>query len=400
MSVKRFRVRQVVHRDGRRSHWIFSDEGELHRGAVSVLKNYSASTQQTYAYGLADHLSWLHANRLDVSSVTKDDLRRYMNALTGRGSGVFGVAWRERPPVGGSAGANVATIVKAFYLQSESTKQSVIEWLSGKTVVRSGGRVVTANPLAARKDSRRPRFLAPEIVDQLFEAGVLTSARDIMIVRWLVDSGIRVGGLCGLRFGDLHLTRNHPCGQRKDAHVHIVGREDNPNRARAKSYYPSGLTPDGHVTDGVIRMVSDSMISAFYAYLLDEYHPVEHLADHDQVLIHIKGRSCGTALTTSGVRKMLRRACSRAGLDSYVTPHAFRHNAAANLMVATDFNADLVAQEFGWASAEQVIGLYGRGANRESIEFLRQAWHKVAPQAAAKEAAHDAPTQRTEFQQP
>ena len=78
---------------------------------------------------------------------------------------------------------------------------------------------------------------------ELFETGVLTSARDVMIVRWLVDSGVRVGGLCGLRFGDLHLTRDHPCGQRKDPHVHIVGREDNPNRARAKSYYPCGAHP-------------------------------------------------------------------------------------------------------------------------------------------------------------
>ena len=97
-----------------------------------VLKNYGESTQQTYAYGLADHLNWLHANRLDIPSVTEDDLRRYMNALTGRGSGVFGIAWRDRPPVGGSAGANVATIVKAFYLESASTKPSVTRMAFGQ----------------------------------------------------------------------------------------------------------------------------------------------------------------------------------------------------------------------------------------------------------------------------
>ena len=72
----------------------------------------------------------------------------------------------------------------------------------------------------------------------VFQPGVLTSARDIMIVTWLHDGGLRVGGLCGLRFCDLHLVQHHPCGQRAEPHVHIVGRDDNPNRARAKSYAP------------------------------------------------------------------------------------------------------------------------------------------------------------------
>ncbi len=372
---KPFRVQKVVHRDGRRSHWIFSAEGELHRGAVEVLKRFSESTQQTYAYGLADHLNWLHAKRLSISSVTKDDLLRYMNALTGQGNGVFGVAWRDRPPIGASAGSNAAAIVRAFYLESSETSEAVLQWLSGTPIrmVRSG-RAVTSNPLAPRQQQSRPRFLPDEVVASLLEPAVLTSARDAMIVRWLADTGIRVGGLCGLRFSDLHLVSEHPCGQRKAPHVHIIGRNDNPNHARAKAYRWGGVSSDGHIVDGVIRTVSEAMIIAFYSYLLDEYHSVQHLADHEMVLVHVKGRSAGTALSTNGVRKMLRSACRRAGLNSYMTPHAFRHYAAARLMVASDFNAELVAQEFGWASAQQVTGLYGRSANRESIKFLEQAW--------------------------
>jgi integrase len=159
--------------------------------------------------------------------------------------------------------------------------------------------------------------------------------------------------------------------------VHIVGRADNPNRARAKAYHPWRISTDGHVIDGVIRAVSESMISTFYSYLLDEYHCVQHLADHDQILVHTKGHSAGTALSTSGVRKMLRRASERAGLNSYVTPHAFRHRAAANLYAASDFNAELVAQEFGWARAEQVTALYGRSANRHAMKFLNDAWRAI-----------------------
>lgn len=376
--LKPFKVQKIVHSSGRRSFWIFSAAGELHREAVEVLKGYSESTQQTYAYGLADHLNWLKANRLTVASVTADDLRRYMNALTGQGSGVFGVAWRDRPPIGGSAGCGVATIVKAFYFRSAEADPALVSWLSGDgKVISHGKRVHAGNALSPRRSSGRPRFLHEEAVDALLAPGVLRSARDAMIVRWLADSGIRVGGLCGLRFSDLHLVRDHPCGQRKDPHIHIVGREDNPNGARAKAYYASRVGRDGYVIDGVIRAVSDTMVTTFYSYLLDEYHPVQHLTTHDQILVHVKGKSAGAALTTSGVRKMLRRACARAGLNHYVTPHAFRHRAAARLYSASDFNAELVAQEFGWASADQVTSLYGRSANGGAMRFLTQTWEAI-----------------------
>lgn len=211
-----------------------------------------------------------------------------------------------------------------------------------------------------------------------------------MIATWLRDSGIRVGGLCGLRLSDLHLTHAHPCGQRVDPHIHIVGRDDNPNRARAKAYYGASTSREGFVLDGVIRAVSDAMITTFYGYLLDEYCQIQHLAGHDQLLIHLKGSSAGTALTTSGVRKMLRRACMRANLKRHVTPHAFRHKAAAELYAASDFNAELVAQEFGWASAEQVTELYGRSANRTAMRFLEDAWRRTSRVAEANPAENSA----------
>lgn len=386
LSFKPFRVRKVLHSGGRVSYWIFSTGGELHRASVETLKQYKESSQQTYAYDLVDHLNWLAANGLTIASVTVNDLQRYMKALTGQATGIYGVAWRDRPPLGSSAASGVATIVKAFYLTSTQTNPSVKEWFS-----QEGGRnrrkrtAASRNPLAPKKGSGRPRFLADDVVESLFGPGALTSARDVMIVTWLVDSGIRVGGLCGLRFADLHLTRDHPCGQRKDPHVHIVGRDDNPNHARAKAYGQWRVSPDGYVSDGVIRAVSDSMITTYYTYLLDEYHPIQHLADHEQILVHIKGSSAGAALTTSGVRKMLRRASGRADLNGHITPHAFRHRAAASLYAASDFNADLVAQEFGWSGAEQVTDLYGRSANRHTMKFLNEAWEAIEGKPARRD---------------
>jgi hypothetical protein len=183
-----------------------------------------------------------------------------------------------------------------------------------------------------------------------------------------------------LRFCDLHLRRHHPCGQRADPHIHVIGRDDNPNGARAKTHGAKGasLSRDGYVVDGVIRAVSPDMVSTFYAYLLDDYHPVQHLVAHEQVLVHTRGTSAGAALTTAGVRKMLRRACRRAGIDVYVTPHSFRHKAAAALYAESDFNAELVAQEFGWSSPQMVTDLYRKSANRHAMRYLQQAWSTSA----------------------
>jgi integrase len=120
------------------------------------------------------------------------------------------------------------------------------------------------------------------------------------------------------------------------------------------------------------------MISTFYAYLLDEYYQVQHLVDHEQILVHGRGATPGTALTTAGVRKMLRRAGDRAGLGARVTPHAFRHKAASAFYAASEFNAEMVAQEFGWASPAMVTDLYGRSANRHAMKYLQQAWDATA----------------------
>ena len=166
----------------------------------------------------------------------------------------------------------------------------------------------------------------------------------------------------------------------RDPHIHIIGRDDNPNGARAKSYaaHRANVSAEGHVIDGVIRAVSSDMISTFYGYLLDEYYPVQHLVDHEQILVHARGPMPGAALSTAAVRKMLRRACERASLTVRITPHSFRHKAAAAFYAQSDFNAEMVAQEFGWASPEIVTDLYGKSANRHAMKYLQQAWEATA----------------------
>jgi hypothetical protein len=87
------------------------------------------------------------------------------------------------------------------------------------------------------------------------------TARDRMIVTWLSDSGMRIGELCGLWFCDLHLRKDHPCGERKGPHVHVVKRV-NPNRASAKTGFPA-VVVDGVISGGTIRRASVAMVASY-----------------------------------------------------------------------------------------------------------------------------------------
>ena len=67
--------------------------------------------------------------------------------------------------------------------------------------------------------------------------GACRSARDRLLVLVMARAGLRRGEVCGLRRGDVHLladSRALGCEVAR-AHLHVVRREDNPNRAWAKS---------------------------------------------------------------------------------------------------------------------------------------------------------------------
>ena len=126
MDGDRFTVRKVCHQGGSLSYWVFTPDAEVHRPSLNVLKRYGTSSQQTFAYGLADHLNWARVNGKTPETVTLEDLQRYMNGVTDQADGVYGIAWRkpQQTPLGASAAGNVATVVKAYYL-TLSTSQPV-----------------------------------------------------------------------------------------------------------------------------------------------------------------------------------------------------------------------------------------------------------------------------------
>ena len=355
----------------------------MHRRADRFLARFGEGTQRTYAYHLVDHLRWLAATGLSEERLNIADLRRYMALCGVEYPGPMGVSWLARP-LGPSALDVRAACLKGYYLDLTTRENvncllraalSAVGPVSARARDRSMlGHLSSAapvNPLLGGGAPRRYPRLLPDGATEVM-LGAVRTARDRMIVTWLADSGMRIGELCGLWFCDLHLRSDHPCGERKAPHVHVVKRA-NPNRASAKRGFPAALV-EGVVTGGIIRRASPAMVTAYHEYLIDDYHNLRALAQTDLVLVQLSGERAGAPLSTHGARQMLERAGRRGGLGR-VRPHAFRHSWATALAEATGGNLKAVADEGGWKSAQTVEDTYAHLAGSAALEAaLARVW--------------------------
>lgn len=378
------RVQRVDHRDGTRSYLILSvASGRVHARADRFLAGHGEGTQRTYAHHLVDHLRWLAAGGREEERVGIADLRRYLALCGTRQAGPYGLPWRA-VPLSAAALAVRAACLKGYYLDLTIREDvnaplqaalSVQRLASGRDRDRSVlGHLSTStavNPLSSAAPARRHPRMLPEGTGAAMLSAVRT-ARDRMIVTWLSDSGMRIGELCGLWFCDLHLRRDHPCGQRRAPHVHVIKRV-NPNRAAAKRGYPAAVV-EGVMTGGIVRRVSPAMIDSYHVYLAEDYHRLRALAQTELVLVQLSGVRAGAGLSPHGARQMIERAGHRAGLG-LIKPHAFRHTWATALTEATGGNTKAVADEGGWASAQTVEQTYAHLATDATLQAaLEHVW--------------------------
>ncbi len=372
-----FRVQAVNHPDGRRSFVILDvTAGLVHSRSDRFLAPFGEGTQRTYAYHLVDHLRWLEAVAVSEEQLTIAELRRYMALCSTEQSGPLGSPWPGRPLSRSALGVRAACL-KGYYLDvttREDVNAPLRAALSATRLVTARDRdrsvlghlasSMTSNPLSiGLAPKRHPRLLPDGTIDAMLEA--VTTARDRMIVTWLADSGMRIGELCGLWFCDLHLRRDHPCGERRSPHVHILKRV-NPNRAAAKRGFPAAIVA-GVVTGGIVRRASPAMITTYHHYLAEDYHRLRALAQSDLVLVQLAGERAGAPLSTHGARQMIDRAGRRAGLGR-IRPHAFRHSWATALTEATGGNVKAVADEGGWANSRTVEETYAHLAGSPALE--------------------------------
>ncbi|GAA2502452.1 hypothetical protein GCM10023100_22550 [Actinocorallia cavernae] len=383
------RVQKIKRADGSWSYAILWPDYSVDEEAERYLRLYEGSgSQEPYAYYLVDHLRWRIREGLTTETITMLDLRRYQGAVGAQVAMPYGQPWRVPPkrPYGTSALALSATVLKGFYLHQCVTRgingqlraELDVERLPTKADKNRAflGHTMTSvktNPLAPRQGTRRrhPKMLPDGARPELM--GAVNTARDEMVVTWLSDTTLRIGGLTGLHLVDLHLRENADCGEDKAPHVHVCHRQGNPNRAKAKKKEDWKLV-DGVITGGEIYRASPAMVSSYFKYMTTEY--AKHATGHGMLLIQLSGPSIGEPWAPDAARGMLRRAGRRAELPGRIKPHAFRHTTTNKILDVTNNNS-WVAKEAGhWASVQTVEEVYGHPDmhSPEFVSALKTVW--------------------------
>ena len=129
------------------------------------------------------------------------------------------------------------------------------------------------------------------------------SARDRLIVLLMARAGLRRGEVLGLRRGDVHLlagSRALGCPVAR-AHLHVVRRQDNPNRAVAKSRRQRAVPLD-FLT-----------VQAFDSYEFERM-TVPAAASSDFVFVNLFRGPLGVPMRLDAVNDLVAAAVRRAGI--------------------------------------------------------------------------------------
>jgi integrase/recombinase XerD len=307
----------------------------------------SPNTVKAYAHDLKDWFVFLGGRGVDWAAVTLEDVAAF-------------AAWLRLPPAG--RGGLVAVLPSAeTYCSAASVNRKIAALTSfcefhARHGVPLAGLLVTITPSGRRRGSAstfkpflhhisksgpqrrrsitmpatppRPRVLSAGQVQAILDA--CEHLRDRLLFGLLLDTGLRIGEVLGLRHEDLVIA---------DRQVRVVPRR-NDNRARAKS----GRSRTVPASADVLRLYAD--------YLNAEYGAL----DSDYVFVNLFGRPLGHPLTYSAVYDLVGRLRRRTGI--MFGPHMFRHTYATWLL-RRGAGMESVKELLGHASITTTVDTYG-----------------------------------------
>jgi len=294
---------------------------------VRLGRDGAESTTQAYAASIALFLTWCAETGVDWPEGGRR-LSWFMTWLTAVPSVRPGGAARPRGPRrvnailaavrefakhAVAAGDAPPDLLTALYEQGDD------RWYPHELRPEAGG--ITARPRP------RHRVHAPETPSAIAaDADVVAllracrSARDRFIVLALGRLGLRRGEVAGLRRGDVHAVAEATslgCPIARE-HLHVHRRENNGNRAWAKSRQPRAVPMD--------RLVVQS-----YDQYLIERAACPAAADCDFLLVNLFRAPLGAPIRLGAINELLAGLSRRAGLTAAIHPHMMRHSFATNL---------------------------------------------------------------------
>ena len=150
-----------------------------------------------------------------------------------------------------------------------------------------------------------------------------TSWRDRFLLVLLWFCGLRIGEALGLRRADLHFMASSTslgCSV-AGPHLHVVRRQDNANRASAKSRH-----------ERTVPVVP--WVLAYYDRYVEQRLACPQADSCDFVFVNLFHAPFGQPMTASAVRQGFRALSRRAGLARPVHPHMLRHSTGSEMAEA------------------------------------------------------------------
>lgn len=222
----------------------------------------SAATRKLYAYTLRELLA--HFGDIDIGLIDISGLRHFQAAIV------------ERP--------------QSVYTKHRHIRQTrhFFRWLVDEGYLHSSPAARLELPKLPK--NKPPMDVSPMDQERMIEAA--SSVRDLAIVLFLAETGCRLAGLTGLRFGDIDIENRNAIVTEKGA------------KTRKVRFGPATAI-------------------ALRAWLV--IRPREKWGD--VVFVGKRG-----PLTGSGVYRILERLALKGGVEGRHNPHAFRHGLARRLL--------------------------------------------------------------------
>jgi site-specific recombinase XerD len=319
----------VVLSDDEAPIWVVVDDNyQVHRVAadfcLSLLgANRSPNTIKSYAPKVAKFLTWCSGRGQDWTALSFADLTRYKRSLELEPTR----SGRRRDGRTTNLYLGAMTEFLRFAALEGHVDQALVDELSRPKHLRyvpkgfdagenGQNRLIQARTLKATEFEKPPEAL--EADEAAAVLGACRNPRDVLLVRVMLDVGLRIGEALGLRRSDIHFLPDSSilgCFVR-GPHLH-VRRRMNVNGSIAKSRYPR------HVP------VTAAIVAAYREYQSERDSRVPE-GDCDFVFINVYSRNPDTPVTYPNAK----RCIDRIGRAAKVTlrPHMLRHTAATNWM--------------------------------------------------------------------
>lgn len=344
-----WRVERADFEDGRSGHLVIDDESfrphpeALEFVAAMYATDRSPNTVRTYLRPVAEFLNWCESQGVDWRRVTILDMARVKRSLETTATPTGRVRAPSTVSVHLTAVCEFLRYCAAAELIASEVPMQLVErkWMpraagDGPQLESGYVRHVRTSALRVRPVEHAPETLSKDQQQAMIDG--TSTARDLFLLRMLLDAGLRIGEALGLRWEDMHfLPDSSSLGcPLPDAHVHVLRRPENSNGALAKS--PRSRSVPIH--DSLVRLYRD------YRFERDEKLVDMELCDF--VFVNYTGPRTGQAMSYSNAYQFVTRNAARQGFRA--TPHMFRHTAATG-WIESGVQADVVQELLGHAQA-------------------------------------------------